>query len=708
MPPESENSLQSLTASRVVVVAGKGGVGKTTVTAAIARAASRSGRRVLVVELDGKPTLATLVPGIDVLAISAPDALDDYLREHGFGRIATRLSKTGVIDVVGTAAPGIDDIVVLGRIKQLERSGDYDLIVVDGPAAGHAITFLTAASGLANSVRSGPIRTQADDVLEMLHDGSRCQVVLVSLPEATPVNELIETAYALEDQVGVQLGPVVLNGFDRGSSGGEASVPDGDEAAAAVAGLDPLVAALLTEAADFRRSRIEMQDAERERLADGLALPVVVLSDRHRAGLEPIDIDVLADELVGGGSAISDPSRDAGGPVEPTSGTEPLPPPPDEHPGGTATARHVLDSASVIVCCGSGGVGKTTTAAVVGLEAARRGRRVVVVTIDPARRLADALGLVDGLAAEPQRIGTDATGTGELWAMMLDAAATFDGLVRRHATSPDQIDGILANPFYKNIAGALSGTQEYMAAEVLHQLHADDRFDLVVVDTPPSRNALDFLEAPGVLSRFLDHKVFKLMMLPTKGGFRIIATATQPILRAIGKVVGSDVLADSVAFFQAFSGMEAGFRERAIDVTALIRAPETAFVIVSSPHHDTIAESVWFAEQLVEQGVGGAGTGADLVVVNRMHPEFGSGTSVEAAAASSAATDEQGDGGALARLWSNVAELRAARERELAVTAPVGSIAGWDRVITLPLLDRDVHDLAGLGQIAGHLLGADR
>jgi anion-transporting ArsA/GET3 family ATPase len=291
--------------------------------------------------------------------------------------------------------------------------------------------------------------------------------------------------------------------------------------------------------------------------------------------------------------------------------------------------------------------------------------------------------------------------------MMLDAAATFDGLVRQHAESPDQIDGILSNPFYKNIAGALSGTQEYMAAEVLHQLHNDARFDLVVVDTPPSRNALDFLEAPGVLSRFLDHKVFKLMMLPTKGGFKFIATATQPVLRAIGKVVGSDVLADSVAFFQAFSGMESGFRERATEVTALIRAPETSFVVVSSPHHDTIAEAVWFARQLVEQGVGGAGSGADLVVVNRMHPEFGPGSAAEALdSAGAAGADPNGD--ALARLWANVADLRAARESELAVIAPVGAIAGWERVVTLPLLDRDIHDLAGLGQIAGHLLDTDR
>ncbi len=255
----------------------------------------------------------------------------------------------------------------------------------------------------------------------------------------------------------------------------------------------------------------------------------------------------------------------------------------------------MLDTAAVIVCCGSGGVGKTTAAAVIGLEAARRGRRVVVVTIDPARRLADALGLADGLAAEPQRIelvtsvpGTDVTSSGEMWAMMLDAAATFDGLVRRHAESPDQVDGILSNPFYKNIAGALSGTQEYMAAEVLHQLHTDERFDLVVVDTPPSRNALDFLEAPGVLSRFLDHKVFKLMMLPTKSGFKFISTATQPILRAIGKVVGSDVLSDSVAFFQAFSGMEAGFRERAIGGDGADPCPADLVRrrLVAAPRHD--------------------------------------------------------------------------------------------------------------------------
>ncbi len=292
MPPESEFPLQSLTAARVVVVAGKGGVGKTTVTAVIARAASNAGKRVLVVELDGKPALAELVPDLEVLAISAPDALDEYLREHGFARIAKRLNRTGVIDVVGTAAPGIDDIVVLGKIKQLERSGDYDLIVVDGPAAGHAITFLTSAAGLAEVVSSGPVRAQADDVLELLHDSQRCQVVLVTLAETTPVNEVVETAYALEDAVGVQLGPVVVNGVDVGDD-----LPDHDVACAAVAQLDEAVGQALVDAATFRRSRRAMESREIGRLSAELPLPTILLPARLAAGLTPSDIDALASQL---------------------------------------------------------------------------------------------------------------------------------------------------------------------------------------------------------------------------------------------------------------------------------------------------------------------------------------------------------------------------------------------------------------------------
>lgn len=365
----------------------------------------------------------------------------------------------------------------------------------------------------------------------------------------------------------------------------------------------------------------------------------------------------------------------------------------------------VVGGASVLVCCGSGGVGKTTTAAVIGIEAARRGRNVVVVTIDPAKRLADALGLADGLTGEPQRVQIDGTAPapagdgsagGELWAMMLDTPAMFERVVRANAPDPAQADRIVENRFYRNIAGALSGTQEYMASEALHELHGDPRFDLVVVDTPPSRNALDFLDAPGVLTRFLDHKLFKLLMLPTRTGLRVLTVATQPLLRAIGRVVGSDVLADAVAFFQAFAGMDVGFRQRAEAVTTLLRAESTRFVLVASPQRDTITEATWFADQLAEQGFS-----VHATIVNRLHPHFGDGT-VGDAASRAAKAAQRGDHD-LAAVWDNLAELRTIAEAERAELVPLLERVDGSAVVEVPLLPSDVHDVEALDVLARHL-----
>ena len=273
--------LQFLTTARVAIVAGKGGVGKTTVTAVLARAAIRRGLRVLVVELDGKPSLGNLLPGVEVQQLSATAALAEYLNTHGLSRVTRRLAARGIIDVVATASPGIDDIVVLGKIKQLERSGLYDLVIVDGPAAGHAITFLLAAKSLLASVRSGPINSQATEVLAMLSDPARCQVVLVTLPETTPVNEAVETAYALEERVGVHLGPVVVNSVDTGAPlDGEAAPADSP----------------MRLAAEFRNARRALHSAECARLADELALPQLHLPTVPGSGLTAAAIDTLADE----------------------------------------------------------------------------------------------------------------------------------------------------------------------------------------------------------------------------------------------------------------------------------------------------------------------------------------------------------------------------------------------------------------------------
>lgn len=272
--------LQFVSTARVAIVAGKGGVGKTTVTAVLARAAIRRGLRVLVIELDGKPTLDGLVPGIEVQHISATAALGEYLDTHGLSRVAKRLTSSGIIDVVATASPGIDDIVVLGKIKQLERSGVYDLIVVDGPAAGHAITFLMAAKGLLATVRGGPIATQATEVAEMLADPARCQVVLVTLPETTPVNELVETATALRDRVGVHLAPVVVNAVDDGPALNAEAAPEGSA---------------MRKAALFRNARRTLHTTERARLTDESSLPQLALPLVPGAVLDAAAIDLLAD-----------------------------------------------------------------------------------------------------------------------------------------------------------------------------------------------------------------------------------------------------------------------------------------------------------------------------------------------------------------------------------------------------------------------------
>ena len=277
----------------------------------------------------------------------------------------------------------------------------------------------------------------------------------------------------------------------------------------------------------------------------------------------------------------------------------------------------VVAQSHVIVCCGSGGVGKTTTAAVIALHAALQGRKTVVVTIDPARRLADALGL-DGLTNEPAQIPGLPEGSGEMWAMMLDTKATFDGLVRRYAADSNQTEQILENSFYRNISTSLSGTQEYMASEKLYELAIESDYDLVVVDTPPTRNALDFLEAPRRLAKFLDHRIYKVLMLPTRGIVKAVNVAAQTLLRSISKVVGSEVIADAIAFVGAFEGMEQGFKERAAEVDSLLSQPDTAFILIASPHADTMAEAQFFAARLRELKIT-----VRALIINRMQPRFG-------------------------------------------------------------------------------------
>ena len=307
---------QFCSTSRVVIVAGKGGVGKTTVTAALSVAAARTGMSVLIVEVEGKSGLAAafdrpaltydeakLDDGITARTLTPDAALLEYLESHGLKRISKRLASSGALDVVATAVPGMKDILVLGKVKSLEQGRKADLIVLDAPAAGHAVTFLLSARGLLDAVRVGPVRKQAQDVVELLSDPARCQVVLVTIPEETPVNELIDTAFAIEDRAGVALGPVVVNGcYEPPAFSLEQATPEA--IAADATAVDRFVSSReatdLARAAEFRAARYAVQQEQAERLSERLPLPQVRLPFLFTAALGRSEIHHLADLLSAG------------------------------------------------------------------------------------------------------------------------------------------------------------------------------------------------------------------------------------------------------------------------------------------------------------------------------------------------------------------------------------------------------------------------
>ena len=263
--------------SRTIIVAGKGGVGKTTVSAALALAAARRGRRVLYVELDGKPIAPILRSGeghITTMTLTAGDALVDYLEHHGLGRLARRFASTGILDVIAAAAPGLDDLLVLGRIKALERDQNIDLIVVDGPAAGHALTFLRVAHGIRGGIRTGLIANQAAEVSEFLGDHRRCSVVMVTLAATTPVTETVDTALTIEDEIGVALGPIIVN---------RQLAPDDAEG-------EPCTSPVLRASLEFYRSRRALQLESIATLHELLPLPRIDLPEVDQGDV----IDVLA------------------------------------------------------------------------------------------------------------------------------------------------------------------------------------------------------------------------------------------------------------------------------------------------------------------------------------------------------------------------------------------------------------------------------
>jgi anion-transporting ArsA/GET3 family ATPase len=356
----------------------------------------------------------------------------------------------------------------------------------------------------------------------------------------------------------------------------------------------------------------------------------------------------------------------------------------------------------IIVCCGSGGVGKTTTSAALALRAAERGRKVVVLTIDPARRLAQSMG-IEELDNTPRPVpGVGADG-GSLDAMMLDMKRTFDEVVVSQASS-EKAKQILENPFYIALSSSFAGTQEYMAMEKLGQIHADAQrdgtYDLIVVDTPPSRSALDFLDAPERLSSFLDGRFIRLLLAPAKGPARLMTAGFTVVTNALTKVLGAQVLRDMQTFVSAFDTLFGGFRLRAEKTFALLQADETAFLVVAAPEPDALREAAYFVERLSEDDMPLAG-----LVVNRASPQTQGEVSADEAMAAAQRLRKADPDSLTAGLLRLHADRVRTVERETRLRSRFEAAHPQVPTAVVPALAGDVHDLDGLRQVGALLAG---
>ena len=370
-----------------------------------------------------------------------------------------------------------------------------------------------------------------------------------------------------------------------------------------------------------------------------------------------------------------------------------------------AGIAELLEGKRICVCAGSGGVGKTTTAAAVAAGMAARGKRVAVLTIDPARRLADSLGLPElGNAARQvdpalfTAAGVETNG-GELWAMMLDAKQTFDEVVREHAPDDETRERILGNRIYQQLSTALAGSQEYMAMEKLYEVHAEGDWDLLVLDTPPSRNALDFLEAPNRLLQFIEGRALQVFMKPTGLGMRVFGRGASMMFGVLRRITGTDLLEDLAEFFQAFGGMVGGFRDRARRVNELLSDAQTSFLVVCAPQGEPITEAVYFHDQLerAEMPFGG-------VIVNKVHYE--GEVQADPGELRAELAELIGDAELADRVTANFADFQTLSARDRRNIDRVADELGRGVVIEIPYLDHDVHDLAGLLEIDRYLFAS--
>ena len=682
-------------AHRLIIVSGKGGVGKSVLAAAVARNSAAAGRRTVLVTLDTRDERHPLldVPlryqpqptalGFSVSRVDAFQAAAEYARRTlPFGGVYESFFKGKAFRDFAAAAPGFEELMCLGKLYNLAVQSDFDRVVFDAPATGHLRDLLAVPRLTQQAVRVGPLNHNARKIEDLLLDPDRTRVLIATLAEEMPVREALELLTLCRDEMRMGVGPVLVNRrVPARCTSRELEAARGTASGAA--------AAHLLDEGERAREAVETQSAALEPLAAarGATLEIPrITQPRYDAGAL---VEAVAEFL----------KTPVGRPLPPVSAAGP-----DEFEveptRETLSLAGVVAGHRVVVCCGSGGVGKTTSAAALGVLAARQGLKVQVMTIDPARRLAQAMGM-DALSHEAQRVPLEAPG--ELWAMMLDSKHAFDDLVETYAPSERVKSTIFANQYYQQLSTTLGGSRELMAMEQVLETAESGAYDLLIVDTPPSQHALDFLDAPERIVNLLDGSLTGLLVRPyglaARAQFNLFRQSSALTLKFFERFTGVQMLADLSDFLLAFSSMFDGFRERSHRVRALMREATTSFLLVCAPEPASLRQADQFAARLRRDGLGIAG-----VLANRVHPVPSGGLAEPApdagalaalAAAGDRAFSDDPLPERLAEIWREARNLHTADHAALRTQLPEGV-----PLKTVPRLARDLHALADLEDFA--------
>ena len=638
-------------------------------------------------------------PNLDICNVTWSDALKAFLRRLvPSRRLVSLILDNAMVQRFLDFTPGSQEIVILSVLG--EHAADYDLVVVDMPASGHAFSLLDITRSALGLFRSGPVRQRAQELRTLLSRRTS-RMVFVSLPEEMVVNETIETYKKMEDFELVSRPPAVF--LNRATL---PSLTDEERALMKRLGeqdLDPLQAEFL-QAGRWEDDLEQATAASAGRLAEALDHGAILVPPAPPGGIPAKVVESVAAHL---GRLVGVARKDLR-----LDGVD-LPVPPEEvRVAHDVSMDQWMEGTRLVVCVGAGGVGKTTTAATLGLSGALRGRHAMVLTIDPARRLANSLGLT-AIGNEETPIDlSHLKATGSLHAMMLDSKSTFDGLIERIATDEEARKRILGNHIYRHMADTFAGSQDYMATEKLYDIVNSGKYDLVVLDTPPVKNALDFLESPGRLVNFLDERVLNWFLQPAnQGGFgrRWMMGTTAVVYKLLGAVFGEDFLDDLTQFFRDFSGLYGGFRERHESIMALFHDPHTSFVTVCAPTESSLDVATFFQEELARRELPRGG-----ILVNQVHTC--NGRDHDAGAVLGEATEQvRGElapavaAGLLARLGMAHRRLKGLTLAEDSLTAQVREAGrGGGFYQEVPRLEGNVHDLDALKEVSDAIFAPAR